>query len=160
MQCQGSPMKLPRRNFLHLAAGAAALPAIPRTAWAQAYPTRPVRCIVGYAPGGGTDIFVRLMGQSLSERLGQPFVIENRAGAASNIATDAVVRAPADGYTLLGTDAAAAINATLYDNLNFNFVRDIAVVGIIQGPLLVTVHPSVPAKTFPEFIVYTRANPA
>jgi tripartite-type tricarboxylate transporter receptor subunit TctC len=104
-------------------------------------------------------IFVRLVGQPLSERLGQPFVIENRAGAASNIATEAVVRAPADGYTLLGTDAAAAINATLYDNLGFNFVRDIAVVGIIRGPLLVTVHPSVPAKTVPEFITYAKANP-
>jgi tripartite-type tricarboxylate transporter receptor subunit TctC len=118
-----------------------------------------VRCIVGYPPGGGTDIFVRLVGQPLSERLGQPFIIENRGGAASNIATEAVVRAPADGYTLLGTDAAAAINATLYDNLNFNFVRDIAPVAIIQGPLLVTVHPSVPAKTVPEFIAYAKANP-
>jgi tripartite-type tricarboxylate transporter receptor subunit TctC len=153
-------MKLPhRRQFLHLAAGAAALPAVSRIAQAQAYPSRPLRCIVGYAPGGMTDIFVRLVGQPLSERLGQPFVIENRAGAASNIATEAVVRAPADGYTLLGTDAAAAINATLYDNLGFNFVRDIAVVGIIRGPLLVTVHPSVPAKTVPEFITYAKANP-
>src|SRR5438876_2828086 len=113
-------MKLPRRNFLHLAAGAAALPAVSRIAKAQTYPTRPVRCIVGYAPGGGTDIFVRLLGQSLPSRLGQPFIIENRPGASSNIATDAVVRAPADGYTLLGTDAAAAINAALFDNLNFN----------------------------------------
>jgi tripartite-type tricarboxylate transporter receptor subunit TctC len=146
-------MKLPsRRKFLHLAAGLAALPAVSRIAWAQAYPTRPVRCIVGYPPGGGTDIFVRLVGPPLSERLGQPFIIENRGGAASNIATEAVVRAPADGYTLLGTDAAAAINATLYDNLNFNFVRDIA-------PVLVTVHPSVPAKTIPEFIAYAKANP-
>jgi tripartite-type tricarboxylate transporter receptor subunit TctC len=153
-------MKLPnRRKFLHLAAGVAALPAVSRIAWAQAYPTRPVRCIVGYPPGGGTDIFVRLVGQPLSERLGQPFIIENRGGAASNIATEAVVRAPADGYTLLGTDAAAAINATLYDNLNFNFVRDIAVVGINDGPLLVTVHPSVPAKTIPEFIAYAKVHP-
>jgi tripartite-type tricarboxylate transporter receptor subunit TctC len=152
-------MKLPRRRFLHLAAGAAALPAVSRLAGAQAYPTRPVRCIVGYAAGGGTDIFVRLLGQSLSERLGQPFVVENRAGAAGNIATEAVVRAPADGYTLLGTDAAAAINATLYDNLNFNFIRDIAVVGMIRGPLVVMVHPSVPAKTVPEFIAYAKANP-
>src|SRR5215469_5589636 len=110
-------MKLPRRQFLHLAAGAAALPAVSRIAFAQAYPSRPVRCIVGYAPGGGTDIFVRLVGQTLPARLGQPFVIENRAGAASNIATEAVIRAPADGYTLLGTDSAAAINATLYANL-------------------------------------------
>src|SRR6267154_4886765 len=133
-------MKLQRRQFLQLAAGAAALPAVSRIAMADAYPTRPVRCIVGYAAGGGTDIFVRLMGQSLSERLGQPFVIENRAGAAGNIATDAVVRAPADGYTLLGIDAAAAINATLYDNLNFNFIRDIAVVGVIRGPLAIMVH--------------------
>jgi tripartite-type tricarboxylate transporter receptor subunit TctC len=152
-------MKLPRRRFLHLAASATALPAVARLARAQAYPSRPVRCIVGYAAGGGTDIFVRLLGQSLSERLGQPFVVENRAGAAGNIATDAVVRAPADGYTLLGTDAAAAINATLYDNLNFNFIRDIAVVGIIRGPLVMMVHPSVPAKTVPEFIAYAKANP-
>jgi tripartite-type tricarboxylate transporter receptor subunit TctC len=152
-------MTLPRRRFLQLAAGAAALPAVSRLARAQAYPARPVRCIVGYAAGGGTDIFVRLLGQSLSERLGQPFVVENRAGAAGNIATDAVVRAPADGYTLLGTDAAAAINATLYDNLNFNFMRDIAVVGMIRGPLVVMVHPSVPAKTIPEFIAYAKANP-
>jgi tripartite-type tricarboxylate transporter receptor subunit TctC len=152
-------MKLPRRRFLQLAAGAAALPAASRMARAQAYPARPVRCLVGYAAGGGTDIFVRLLGQSLSERLGQPFVIENRAGAAGNIATEAVVRAAADGYTLLGTDAAAAINATLYDNLNFNFIRDIAVVGIIRGPLAMMVHPSVPAKTVPEFIAYAKANP-
>src|SRR5262249_3522827 len=133
-------MKLPRRKFLHLAAGAAALPAVSRFAWAQAYPSGPLRCILAYAPGGGTDIFVRLVGQPLSERLGQPFVIENRAGAASNIATEAAVRAPADGYTLLGTDAAAAINATLYDNLNFNFVRDIPAVSVLRGPLLVTWH--------------------
>jgi tripartite-type tricarboxylate transporter receptor subunit TctC len=152
-------MKLPRRRFLHLAAGAAALPAVSRIAGAQAYPARPIRCIVGYAAGGGTDIFVRLLGQSLSERLGQPFVIENRAGATSNIATEVVARAPADGYTLLGTDAAAAINATLYDNLNFNFIRDFAVVGMIRGPLVMMVHPSVPAKTVPEFIAYAKANP-
>jgi tripartite-type tricarboxylate transporter receptor subunit TctC len=131
-----------------------------RFVWAQAYPSRPLRCIVGYAPGGGTDIFVRLVGQPLSERLGQPFVIENRAGAASNIATEAVVRAPADGYTLLGTDAAAAINATLYDNLNFNFVRDIApVAAIIVVPNVMLVHPSVPAKAVPDFIAYAKANP-
>jgi tripartite-type tricarboxylate transporter receptor subunit TctC len=152
-------MNLPRRSFLHLAAGAAALPAVSRIAWAQVYPARPIRCIVGYAAGGGTDIFVRLLGQSLSERLGQPFVIENRAGATSNIATEVVARAPADGYTLLGTDAAAAINATLYDNLNFNFIRDFAVVGMIRGPLVMMVHPSVPAKTVPEFIAYAKANP-
>jgi tripartite-type tricarboxylate transporter receptor subunit TctC len=152
-------MKLSRRRLMHLAAGAVALPAVSRFASAQAYPTRPVRCIVGYPAGGGTDIFVRLLGQSLSERLGQSFVIENRGGASSNIATDLVVRAPADGYTLLGTDAAAAINATLYDNLNFNFIRDIAVVGMIRGPLAMMVHPSVPAKTVPEFIAYAKANP-
>jgi tripartite-type tricarboxylate transporter receptor subunit TctC len=152
-------MKLPRRRFLHLAAGTAALPAVARFAWAQTYPARPVRWIVGYPAGGGTDIFIRLLGQSLSERLGQSFVIENRSGAAGNIATETVVRAPADGYTLLGTDAAAAINATLYDNLSFNFIRDIAVVGVIRGPLVMMVHPSVPTKTVPEFIAYARANP-
>jgi tripartite-type tricarboxylate transporter receptor subunit TctC len=147
-------VKLPRRQFLHLAAGAAALPAVSRVARAQTYPTRPVRCIVGYAAGGGTDIFVRLVGQ-----FGQPFVIENRPGASSNLATETVIRAPADGYTLLGVDAAAAINATLYDNLSFNFVRDIAVVGMSRGPLVVAVHPSVPAKTLPEFITYAKGNP-
>jgi len=152
-------MKLPRRKFLHLAAGAAALPVISRVAVAQAYPTRPVRCVVGYAPGGGTDIFVRLVAPPLSERLGQPLIIENRPGATSNIATEAVVRAPADGYTLLGTDAAAAINATLYSNLSFNFVRDISLVGLIRGPLLLLVHPSVPAKSVPEFIAYAKSNP-
>jgi tripartite-type tricarboxylate transporter receptor subunit TctC len=152
-------MKLPRRRFLHLAAGTAALPAVARFAWAQTYPARPVRWIVGYPAGGGTDIFIRLLGQSLSERLGQSFVIENRSGAAGNIATETVVRAPADGYTLLGTDAAAAINATLYDNLSFNFIRDIAVVGVIRGPLVMMVHPSVPTKTVPEFIAYAGANP-
>src|SRR5215831_19038842 len=118
-------MKLPRRNFLHLAAGAAALPAVSRIAWAQAYPARPVRIIVGFAAGGGGDITARLIGQWLSERLGQQFIIENRPGAASNIATEAVVRAPADGYTLLLVGAFNAVNATLYDKLNFNFVRDI-----------------------------------
>jgi tripartite-type tricarboxylate transporter receptor subunit TctC len=154
-------MKLPRRReFLHLVAGAAALPVASRIARAQAYPSRPVRWIVGYPPGGGTDIFIRMLAQPLTERLGQPFVIENRAGAAGNIATEAVVRAPADGHTLLGFDAAAAINATLYDKLNFNFIRDIAVVGMIRGPLVVLVHPSVPAKTIPEFIAYAKANPA
>jgi tripartite-type tricarboxylate transporter receptor subunit TctC len=152
-------MKLPRRQFMHLAAGAAALPVMSMIATAQAYPLRPVRCIVGYAPGGGTDIFVRLLGQSLPARLGEPFVIENRPGASSNIATEAVVRAPADGYTLLATDAAAAINASLYDNLNFNFVRDIALVGMTRGPLVVAVHPSVPVNTIPELLVYARANP-
>jgi tripartite-type tricarboxylate transporter receptor subunit TctC len=155
----GHIVKLLRRQFLHFAAGAVALPAISRIARAQTYPARPVRCIVGYPAGGGTDIFVRLVGQPLSDRLGQSLVIENRPGATSNIATDAVVRAAADGYTLIATDAAAAINATLFDNLSFNFVRDIAVVGMAGGPNVLLVHPSVPAKTVPEFIAYAKANP-
>ena len=153
-------MKLPRRQFLHLAAGAAALPAVSRIAWAQTYPTRPVRIIVGFAAGGATDIVARLMGQWLSERLGQQFIIENRPGAGSNIATEAVVRAPPDGYTLLLVSPANAINATLYDKLNFNFIRDIApVAGIIRVPNVMEVNPSVPAKTVPEFIAYAKANP-
>jgi tripartite-type tricarboxylate transporter receptor subunit TctC len=153
-------MKLPRRQFLHLAAGAAALPAVSRIAWAQAYPTRPVRIVVGFAPGGGVDIVARLIGQWLSERLGQQFIIENRPGAGTNIATEAVVRAPADGYTLLLVNAANAVNATLYDNLSFNFVRDIApVAGIMAASSVMVVHPSVPAKTIPEFIAYAKANP-
>jgi hypothetical protein len=127
-------MKLPRRNFLHLAAGAAALPAVSRVAQAQAYPTRPVRIIVGFPPGGGADITARLIGQWLSERLGQPFIIDNRPGAGSNIATEAVVRAPADGYTLLLVGAFNAVNATLYDKLNFNFIRDVAPVATIGLP--------------------------
>src|SRR5262249_12001943 len=151
-------MKLPhRRQFLHLAAGAAAalLPAIPRTAWAQAYPTRPVRIIVGFAPGGGVALIARPISQWLPERLGQPFVIENRPGGGSNIATDAVVRALADGYTLLLVSAANAINTTLYEKLSFNFVRDIApFAGPIVVPNVMVVHPSVPAKTVPEFIAY------
>jgi tripartite-type tricarboxylate transporter receptor subunit TctC len=152
-------MKLARREFVRLAAGAAALPITSRIARAQAYPARPIRVIVGYAPAGGTDIFVRLIGQPLTDRLGQSLVIENRPGAASNIATDAVVHAPADGYTLLGFDAAAAINATLYEKLNFNFIRDISTIGVIRGPLLLIVHPSVPANSVPEFIAYAKANP-
>ena len=153
-------MKLPRRTFLHLAAGAAALPAVPRFARAQTYPTRPVRIIVGFAPGGPADILARLIGQWLSERLGQPFVIENRPGAASNIATEAVVRAPADGYTLLMVGSPNAINATLYDKLNFNFIRDIApVANIMRGPLVMVVNPSLPAKSVPEFIAYAKAHP-
>jgi tripartite-type tricarboxylate transporter receptor subunit TctC len=153
-------MKLPRRRFLHLAAGAAALPAVSRLARAQDYPTRPVRLIVGFAPGGTTDITARLIGQWLSERLGQQFVIENRTGAATNIATEAVVRAPADGYTLLLVTASNAINATLYDKLTFNFIRDIApVAGIIRYPLVMQVSPSFPAKTVPEFIGYVKSNP-
>jgi tripartite-type tricarboxylate transporter receptor subunit TctC len=156
----GASVKLPRRSFLHLAAGAAALPAMSRIASALDYPTRPVHWIVGYPPGGGTDIFARQMAQSLSERLGRPFIVENRAGATSNLATETVVRARADGYTLLETDAAAAINATLYDKLNFNFIRDITVIGVIRTPLVMLVHPSVPAKTVPEFVAYAKANPS
>ena len=153
-------MKLPRRKFLHLAAGAAALPAVSGFAWAQAYPSRPVRWIVGFAPGGGNDIVARLMGQWLSERLGQPFIIDNRPGGGTNIATEAVVRAPADGYTLLMVGTTQAINATIYDKLNFNFIRDIAPVATIsRNTLVMVLHPSVPAKTVPEFIAYAKANP-
>ena len=153
-------MKLPRREFLHLAAGAAALPAVSRFAWAQAYPSRPVRLIVGYAAGGGTDITARLIGQWLSERFGQQFVIENRPGAATNIATDAVVRAAPDGYTLLLATGGNAINATLYDKLNFNFIRDIAPVGsVIRVPLVMVVNPSLRVTTVPEFIAFATANP-
>ncbi len=153
-------MKLPRRKFLHLAAGAAALPAVSHFAWAQTYPTRPVRLVVGFPPGGGTDITARLIGQWLSERLGQQFVIENRPGAGSNIATEGVVRAAADGYTLLLVSAAHAINATLYDRLNYNFLRDIApVAGVIRVPNLMEVNPSLPPKSVPEFIAYAKANP-
>jgi tripartite-type tricarboxylate transporter receptor subunit TctC len=153
-------MKLPRRNFLHLAAGAAALPAVSRVARAQAYPTRPVRIIVGFPPGGPGDIVTRLMGQWLSERLGQPFIVENRAGAAGNIGTEAVVRAPADGYTLLLTTVSNAVNATLYDKLNFNFIRDTTpVAGVVRVPNVMEVNPSFPAKTAPEFIAYAKANP-
>src|SRR5262245_7451951 len=153
-------MKLPRRQFLHLAAGAAALPAISRFAWAQAYPSRPVRMVVGNAAGGAPDIFARLIGQWLSDRLGQPFLVENRPGAATNIATEAVVRAPPDGYTLLLIPTTGAINATVYDKLNFNFIRDIApVASVVRLPLIMLVHPSVPVKTVPEFIAYAKANP-
>ena len=153
-------MKLPRRNFLRLAAGAAALPALARIARAETYPSRPVRIVVGLAPGGANDIVARLMGQWLSERLGQPFVIENRPGAGTNIATEMVVRAPPDGYTLLFVSATSAINATLYEKLNFNFIRDIApVASIATNPLVMEVHPSVAAKTVPEFIAYAKANP-
>src|SRR5262244_3909366 len=153
-------MKLPRRNFLHLAAGAAALPAVTRIASAQAYPTRPVRLIVPVAPAGASDITARLIGQWLSERLGQQFVIDNRPGANNIIGTEAVVRAPADGYTLLMVGTAQAINATLYDKLNFHFIRDITpVAGIIRTALVVVVHPSFPAKTVPEFIAYAKASP-
>jgi tripartite-type tricarboxylate transporter receptor subunit TctC len=154
-------MKLPhRRQFLHLAVSAAALPAVSRIARAQTYPARPVRIIVGFPPGGSADIAARLMSQWLLERLGQPFVVENRPGAGSNIATEAVVRAPSDGYTLLLIGSPQAINATLYENLNFNFIRDIApVASITSQPLVMVVNPSVPAKTVPEFLSYARANP-
>jgi tripartite-type tricarboxylate transporter receptor subunit TctC len=153
-------MRVPRRHFLQLAAGAAVLPALPRLARAQAYPTRPVRWIVGFAAGGPQDIVARLLAQSLSERLGQQFVIENRAGAGGNIGTEAVVRAPADGYTMLMIGPSATINATLYDNLSFVFLRDIApVASIIRTSNVMEVHPSFPAKTVPEFIAYAKANP-
>ena len=153
-------MKLARRRFLHLAAGAAALVIVSRVARAQSYPSRPVHLVVGFPAGGGTDTIARLLAQSLSERLGQPFVIENWPGAGTNIGTEAVVRAPADGYTLLYVTAANAINATLYDKLNFNFIRDIApVAGIVRLASVMVVHPSFPAKTIPEFIAYAKANP-
>jgi tripartite-type tricarboxylate transporter receptor subunit TctC len=153
-------MKLPRRNFLHLAASAAALPAVSRVARAQTYPSRPVRLIAPFAPGGSSDILARLMGQWLSERLGQPFVIDNRPGAASNIGTEAVVRASPDGYTLLMVGGWNAINATLYDKLNFNFSRDIApVAGIVRALNVMVINPSFPAKSVPEFIAYAKANP-
>jgi tripartite-type tricarboxylate transporter receptor subunit TctC len=153
-------MNLPRRQFLHLAAGCGALPILSHVAWSQAYPTRPVRIVLGLAPGGSVDIVARLMGQWLSERLGQPFIIENRMGAAGNIATEAVVRAPPDGYTLLVVLASNAINATLYEKLNFNFIRDIALVaGMVRVANVMEVNPAVPAKTVPEFIAYAKANP-
>jgi len=153
-------MKLPRRKFLHLAAGAAALPAVSRVAWAQTYPTRPVRLIVPVAPAGASDITARLIGQWLSERLGQPFIIENRPGAGNSIGTEAVVRAPADGYTLLLVGGFNAVNATFYDKLNYNFIRDIApVASIVRTPFVMVVNPSVPAKSVPEFIAYAKANP-
>jgi tripartite-type tricarboxylate transporter receptor subunit TctC len=153
-------MKLPRRNFLHLAAGAAAFPGVTRFAFAQTYPSRPVRLIAPFAAGGTSDTVARLMGQWLSERLGQPFVIEDRPGAGSNIGTEAVVRASPDGYTLLMAGGYNAINATLYDKLNFNFIRDItAVAGIVRVPSVMVVHPSVPATTVPEFIAYAKGKP-
>jgi len=152
-------MKLSRRQFLQLAAGAAALPAVSRIAQAQAYPTRLVRVVVPYPPGGPNDILARPMSQWLSERLGQPFVIDNRPGAGGNIGTEAVVKAAPDGYTLLLVATSSAINATLYEKLNFNFIRDIAPVAtIIRQPLIMLVNPSFPAKTVPEFIAYAKAN--
>jgi tripartite-type tricarboxylate transporter receptor subunit TctC len=153
-------MKLPRRRFLQLAAGAAALQSMSRIAWAEAYPSRLVRSVVPWPPGGAADISARLMGQWLSERLGQPLVIENRPGAGGNIGTEAVVTSPPDGYTLLLVGSFNAINATLYEKLNFNFIRDIApVAGIMRNPLVMEVNPSVPVKTVPEFIAYAKANP-
>ena len=153
-------MKLPRRKFLLLAAGAAALPAAARSASAQAYPTRPVRIVVGFAAGGSTDIGARVIGQWLQERLGQPFVIENRPGAGTNIATETVVRAPPDGYTLLMVGPSSAVNATLYDKLDFVFLRDIApVASLIRQPQIMLANPSVTTQTVPELIAYAKANP-
>jgi tripartite-type tricarboxylate transporter receptor subunit TctC len=153
-------MKLPhRRQFLHLAAGAAALPFAPHIARAQAYPTRPVRIVVGFAPGGTTDILARLTGQWLSERLGQPFISENRPGAGTNIATEAVVKAAPDGYTLLMVSPPNVINATLYERLNFNFLRDIAAVAsVARVANVLEVHPSLPVRSVPEFIAYAKSN--
>jgi tripartite-type tricarboxylate transporter receptor subunit TctC len=153
-------MKLPRRNFLHLAAGAAALPAVSRIAWAQAYPTRPVHIVVPFAPGGVNDITARLIGQWLSERLGQQFIIENRPGGGGNIGIEAVGRSAADGYTLLVVGTTAAINATLFEKLNYNFIRDIApVASIHRVPHVMQVNPSLPVATVPEFIAHAKANP-
>src|SRR6202158_4952095 len=153
-------MKPLRRKFLKLAAGVVAAPAFPHLASADDYPTRPVRIIAGFAAGGGVDITARLIGQWLADRLGQPFVIENRTGAGGNIGTEAVVNSAADGYTLLLATVPNAVNASLYDNLKFNFVRDIApVAGVIRVPMVVLVHPSLPAQTIPEFIAYAKANP-
>jgi tripartite-type tricarboxylate transporter receptor subunit TctC len=152
-------MKLARRQFLHLAAGATAIPAISQFAWAQTYPSRPVRLIVGFAPSGGNDIVARLIAQWLSERLGQQFIVENRPGAGSNIGTEIVVNSPADGYTLLLVSAANAINASMFDKLNFNFIADIsAVAGLIRVPSVILLHPSVQVKTVSEFIAYAKQN--
>jgi tripartite-type tricarboxylate transporter receptor subunit TctC len=153
-------LKLARRKFLHLATGAAAVPALSRVACAQSYPARPVRIVVGFASGSSSDILTRVIGQWLSHRLGQPFVIENRGGAGGTLGAEAVVHAVPDGYTLLACGSADAVNATMYDKLNYNFIRDIApVASISRGPLVLVVHPSFPAKTVPEFIAYTKANP-
>ena len=154
-------MKLPhRRHFLYLAASAVALPGVSRIARAEAYPSQPVRIVVGFPPGGPSDIVARLIGQWLSERLGQPFVIENRPGASTNIATEVAVRAPADGYTLLLVTPSAAINATLYDNLHFNFIHDIAPIATVtRAPYVLVINPSVPARTLSEFLSYAKANP-
>ena len=153
-------MKLPRRTFLHLAAGAAVLPALPRSARAKSYPSRPVRLIVGFAPGGGNDIVARLMGQWLSDRLGQQFVVENKPGAGTNIAAELVITAAPDGYTILLAGVPNAVNATLYHRLSFNFIRDTTpIVGIASVPNVMLVNPAFPAKTLPEFIAYAKANP-
>jgi tripartite-type tricarboxylate transporter receptor subunit TctC len=160
MEMREGKMRQSRRQFLHVAAGAVALPAVSRSAWAQGYPSRPVRIVVGFLAGGGIDIVARLMGQWLSERLGQPFVIENRPGAAGNLGVEAVVRAPADGYTLLWANSANAISATLYEKLNYNLIRDIApVAGVVRVPQIMEVAPSFQAKTVREFIALAKANP-
>ena len=152
-------MKLARRNFLRLAAGAAALPAASRVAWAQNWPSRPVHIVAGFTPGGGVDITARLLGQWLAQRLGQSFVIDNRPGAGGNIGTELVVNAPPDGYTLLLATLPNAVNATLYEKLNFDFIRDIApVAGIVRVPMVILLHPSVPAKSVPDLIAYAKAN--
>jgi tripartite-type tricarboxylate transporter receptor subunit TctC len=157
---KGDAMKLPRRRFLHLAAGAAALPVASRIARAQAYPNKPLRWIVGFPPGGGADTVARIMGPWLSERLGQPVIIENRPGAGTNIAVQAVVNSPPDGYTLLFLGASAIVNTSMFENLPFNVQRDIAPVsGLIDYPMVMVAHPSVPAKTVAEFITYAKANP-
>jgi tripartite-type tricarboxylate transporter receptor subunit TctC len=153
-------MKLPRRQFLHLAAGAAALSAVSRFARAQAYPSRPVRLLVGFAPGGTTDIAARLIGQWLTERLGQPVVVENRPGASANLAAEAVVRSPPDGYTLLAVTGSNTVNATFFDKLSFSIVTDIAMVsGVMRSPLVLEVHPSLAANSVPELIALAKANP-
>ena len=153
-------MTIPRRRFLHLAAGAAALPTVSRVAWAQAYPTKPVRIVGGFTAGSANDIVARLIGQWLSERLGQRFIVEPRPGAGGSVAAETVVRAAPDGYTLLLADTSSAINTTVYENLNYNFVRDLAAIAsIMREPNIMVVHPSFPAKTVPEFIAYAKANP-
>jgi len=153
-------MKLPRRKFLHLAAGAATLPALSRTALAETYPSRPVRIVIGFPAGGAADVFARVIGQWLSDRLGQPFVVENRPGVASNLAAEAVAHATADGYTLLWMTVVNAINASVYVDQNFNLLRDLApVAGAVRGPGVMEVNPAVPAKTVPEFIAYAKSNP-
>src|SRR5215813_13939919 len=164
MSSEGDVMKIHRRKFLHLAPGAAALPVVSRMAstqaWAQSYPSRPVRFVVGFAPGGGGDLATRLMAQWLSERLGQQFVVENRVGASSNLATEQVVRSPPDGYTLIQLNVANAINVSLYHNLSFDVLRDLVpVASFMRVPNLMEVSPSFPVKTVPEFIAYAKANP-